>query len=247
MQSHKSDDKYAVLNGKKNVVIVFLYLLHYPDYAYNIAKIFDKLSEKKNVNVPLALARPSNVYEILSQLEKAGFINKEEIEVKEKPWLKKKVYHVNLRKIDTFLDDSPLLILIKSINEEMGKEQIIKQILSFKKYDYLTVLLYFRERIVNHVLEGLKLGQGVCIKEAVKELKCAGEKIESDGSPQSDREALIEYISKADSLSLDHVLHEGPLRFSTKLTDGENMIYRETLPFLDDLILKEIRQERGVL
>ena len=244
MQSHKSDDKYKVLNG--NAAIAFLYLLHYPDYAYNIVKIFDELSEKKNVNVPLALARYSNVHKILSQLEKAGFINKEEIEVKEKPGLKRIVYHVNLRKIDPFLDDSLLLLLIKITSKGMGNEQIIKRILSFKKYDYLTILLYFREMIVKDMLEHLNLGQWKCIIEAVKELKRAGEKIESDGSLQSDRAALIEYLSKADTVPF-HVLYEGPLKLSKDLTDEENMIYSEILPFLDNLILKEIKEERGVL
>ena len=245
MQSHKSDDKYTALKG--NAVIVFLYLLHYPDYAYNIVKIFDELSEKKKLNVPLSLARYSNVYKMLSQLKKAGFINKEEIEVKEKPGLKRIVYHVNLRKIHPFLDDSQLLIFIKSVNEKMGKEQIIKQILSFEKYDYLTILLYFRERIFNPVLDSLNHDQWVCIREAVKELKRAGEKIESDGSPQSYRDTLVDYLSKADPSSLKYVLREGPPRLSTELTYGKNMIYSEIRSFLDDLILKEIKQERGVL
>jgi len=86
MPPRKSVDKYEVLKG--NAVIVFLYLLHYPDYAYNITKTFEEISDKKKLRVPLALMRYSNVHAILRQLKEADLLKTEESVVKEKSRVK---------------------------------------------------------------------------------------------------------------------------------------------------------------
>jgi hypothetical protein len=158
---------YDVLKG--NAVILFLYLLLKPDYAYHIAKTFDKMApvQKKGGKFPWAIARVPNVQSDLKKLEKAGFINKEEREVKEKPWLKRVYCNVNMSMFDfskiyadTFNPSkdwiSVLLTDYIQLIPEKTKKKLLKDILTLEKFDYITVLLFFKRLLTSLVNETLE-------------------------------------------------------------------------------------------
>lgn len=162
------EDAYRILKG--NAVILFLYILLQPDYAYNIAKNFDKMgpNPKGKKKYPWTLARVSNVQSILKKLAEAGLLNKEEIKAKETPWKKRVYYDVNMAIFDFGKFD-----LNPVVYEELGgypidydvvsmlmaryirlmdgetKGALLKSILKLENPDYITVLLFYKQLILS--------------------------------------------------------------------------------------------------
>lgn len=166
MQSQKlekrgiKEDAYRTLKG--NAVILFLYILLQPDYAYNIAKNFDKMGPKLKgkKKYPWALARVSNVQPILKKLTEVRLLNKEEIKVKEAPWKKRVYYDVNMAIFDFSelysnpeVEDVVSMLMSQYIQIMDGKTKgaLLKSILKLKNPDYITVLLFYKQLLFSLV------------------------------------------------------------------------------------------------
>lgn len=181
-EAGKEAGKYSTVKG--NIAILFLYLLHYPDYAYNIAKTFKELSDRTDIEIPSALTRYSNVHKFLSDLEKEGLIKRKEIKTLKKSFISKKViYRAELSSelaIPSLFSKGlappivymqPFSLYNEILKQVISKEEVIKTILSLKTYDFLTVLIYVREGMVylDDLLKTQKIKNSIHEEEKSKE------------------------------------------------------------------------------
>lgn len=151
---------------KNQKVIVYLYLLIFPDYPYNMANTFreieTELSDGEKKGFPKSLEDSSHVSSVLSELEKAGFAIKEVKKVQGRP--DRSYYDVDFSKLnklnsDVFKDrvhlkeeiqNEVLEVIIRATRKEINtgnKKRILRKIISLKKFDYLTIFLFIRELI----------------------------------------------------------------------------------------------------
>lgn len=154
MASTAPTDRRSVLKG--NAVVVYLYLLHYPNnYGFNIAKAFegalpenirkkrreDEKINKNELKIPLALTQPPHIYDILKRLKSVGLLN-----FKNNENGKRVLYSVNLEEIGLIplYQRFPPSFFINLYNSIPSKKPHLDTILSYKKNDYLTVYLHFQ-------------------------------------------------------------------------------------------------------
>lgn len=153
---------YYKVFERREYVILFLYLLHHPDYPYNIAKAFDGVikGKRQNKSFPRSLTRGSRVAALLREMEKARVVESH----KEIAGKKERIYY-NI--VPAVLSQEAKINLTEKDEEEIvfstykyselvenyveiiqaispDKAKCIDKINSFKKYDYLTILAYYK-------------------------------------------------------------------------------------------------------
>jgi len=153
---------YYKVFERREYVILFLYLLHHPDYPYSIAKAFNERIKGKRQNksksFPRSLTRGSRVAALLKEMEKAKVVESH----KEKAGKKERIYYnivpaVLSQEAKINLTDREEIVfstykyselvenyveIIQAISPD--KARCIEKINSFRKYDYLTILAYFK-------------------------------------------------------------------------------------------------------
>jgi hypothetical protein len=152
-----------IFNLKKSEVILLLYLLHYPDYPSKIARSLSKAGNKLKKVRDLAI--PKKLSSICKKLEKNGFIR----QIKYKPTVgrpktmkisKGRRYYIlnplffsktlsQLTNLESYLSPYETIAVINFIRNVGIKEEqfFIDKLFSYNKYDFLTILVHFRETL----------------------------------------------------------------------------------------------------
>jgi hypothetical protein len=223
--------------------ILFLYLLHHQDYAYNIAKKFKEINKDRKVlekSKKGSLMDPSKVSVYLNEMIKAGLLlppEKKVVKGKERSYYRidPAVFSTKL-KDDLFEEDEYFKFIVESqhdIERSIGhmedfinyiqsisptEEECARKIMSLGKYDALTVLTYFRE-LLAEMHESMAEELNMPTMSALKWLRSAGtleflgDIIELQIKPEDIQEFWDSFIENPKSLEL-----MDPDRF--KLPDG---------------------------
>lgn len=137
---------------KKRNVVLWLYLLHHPDYPYGISKSFeeamkqDKYDGKKNDT--MLLKNPNKVSDFLKEMESDGAVKA--IEKKVVNGRERVYYNVDPTVFPIFRKEhtDDVKVYVKLIQDiSLSKAKCVEKIGSFKRYDVFTIITYLRNLI----------------------------------------------------------------------------------------------------
>jgi len=162
VEEHKKEMKTIPIKAFKSkpTVILFLYLLHHPDNARNIAQCIDKIKEETLQTLKIReLVHENKVSQHLNRVRQEGVITlaspekSKEMNVKKKKGKRGgnpgKYYEANPMVLSIFpfmflpVDAEHIVKIIQSVSPD--KKRCAEMICSFKQYDYLTILLHVQQ------------------------------------------------------------------------------------------------------
>lgn len=140
-------------------VILFMYLMHRPDCSKGIEKAFKNPKIDKLVNEKSAsLKQDPNIKKFLTEMKRDNLIY--EFVPDKKEFNRSKYYSINPNVFsaiyyhgdisdpnDTDMIDDELEILSMIIKRSSGRYELVKGILNYSKFDYVTILLHYKKMV----------------------------------------------------------------------------------------------------
>lgn len=148
----------AQILSKKANVILYLHLLHHPDYSYGVAETFKDVFDDRSIDQSKVkrLCDDSKIGVYLKDLKSFGAIRestRKNIKNRERVYYTIKPLGMNYtggQKMDIIDDDT--IDLIREISYD--KKRVARVILSYKQYDIFTVLLHIRHLLTSMTIYG---------------------------------------------------------------------------------------------
>ena len=144
--------------SKKANVVLYLHLLHHPDYPYGIAETFKNVFKDQSVDTSKVkrLSDDSKIGVYLKDLKSSGAIKestREDIKNRERVYYTIKPLGTTYRggHQEDVIDDD-IINLIREIS--YNKERVVRAIISYRQYDIFTVLMHIRHLLTSMTIYG---------------------------------------------------------------------------------------------